>query len=106
MWDVTPAERLLRLKRCDGLSLDYRPGQSMQVSVFGAGKAPISVSSSPTRGDYLDLTVRKTSVLTGRMHTLKTGDTVSLRGPFRMFFDTNSFEDKDLLLIAGGCGHN
>ncbi|MEJ2703285.1 MAG: FAD/NAD(P)-binding protein [Sedimentisphaerales bacterium] len=104
MWDLTPTEKLFRLERCDGLPFDYRAGQFMQVSVFGVGEAPISVSSSPTRGDYLDLTVRKAGVLTGKMHTLKSGATIGLRGPFGTCFDINSFKGKDLLLISGGCG--
>lgn len=102
--ELTPTEKLFRLERADGLLFDYKPGQFMQVSIFGIGEAPISVSSSPTRGDYLDLTVRKAGVLTTRMHTLGRGDTIGLRGPFGTFFDIDSFKGKDLLLIAGGCG--
>ena len=102
--ELTPTEKLFRLERSDGLLFNYKPGQFMQVSVFGVGEAPISVSSSLTRGNYLDLAVRKAGVLTGMMHTLKTGDTIGLRGPFGTFFDIDSFKGKDLLLIAGGCG--
>lgn len=102
--DLTPTEKLFRIDRMDGMVFDYKPGQFMQVSIFGVGEAPISVSSSPTRGGHLDLTVRKAGVLTGMMHKLKCGDSIGLRGPFGTFFDIESFKGKDLLLIAGGCG--
>ena len=76
----------------------------MQVSVLGVGEAPISVSSSPTRGNYLELGVRRTGVLTSALHQLRPGSSVSLRGPFGTCFDVEAMKGKDLVLIAGGCG--
>jgi sulfhydrogenase subunit gamma (sulfur reductase) len=64
----------------------------------------ISVSSSPTRGNYLELGVRKIGTLTSAMHNLRVGDTLGMRGPFGTCFPTDSITGKDLLLIAGGCG--
>jgi NAD(P)H-flavin reductase len=101
---LTPTEKLFRLVRLDGQPFGHLPGQFMQVSVFGVGEAPISVSSSPTRGESLDLGVRKAGTLTSVMHTLKVGETVGLRGPFGTHFDTEAMTGKDLLLISGGCG--
>jgi sulfite reductase subunit B len=102
--DLTATEKLFRLLRADGKSFNHKPGQFMQVSIAGFGEAPISVSSSPTRGDYLELGVRKAGSLTSAMHKLKNGDKIGLRGPFGTYFDTDSMKTKDLLLIAGGCG--
>ena len=102
--DLTGSEKLFRLFRRDGNGFGHRPGQFMQVSIAGIGEAPISVSSSPTRGDYLELGVRKTGTLTGAMHEFKNGDTIGLRGPFGTSFDTEAMKSKDLLLISGGCG--
>jgi sulfhydrogenase subunit gamma (sulfur reductase) len=102
--ELTPTERLFRVEPNDGFLFDHKPGQFMQVSVFGIGEAPISISSSSTRGKFLDLAVRKAGILTGMMHTFKTGDTIGMRGPFGTFFDIDSFKGKHLLLIAGGCG--
>jgi NAD(P)H-flavin reductase len=101
---VTPSEKLFRLVREDGKPFGHKPGQFMQVSILGAGEAPISVASSPTRGDYLELGVRRAGSLTGLMHGLKKGDTVGLRGPFGTHFDTDAMQGKDLVLVAGGCG--
>ena len=101
---LTHTEKLFRLIRRDGRPFGHRPGQFVQVSITGIGEAPISVSSSPTRGDYLELGVRKAGTLTGAMHELKAGDVIGLRGPFGTFFDTEAMKGKDLLLISGGCG--
>jgi NAD(P)H-flavin reductase len=102
--DLTPAEKVFRLMRDDGDPFGHRPGQFMQVSVFGIGEAPISVSSSPTRGDYLELAVRKAGTLTTAMHKLQAGNTIGLRGPFGTAFDLKAMQGHDLLLISGGCG--
>ena len=101
---ITPQESVFRLTRADGQPFGHRPGQFMELSVFGQGEAPISVSSSPTRGPYLDLTVRKAGELTAALHELEPGAEVGLRGPFGTWFDTEAMRGKDLLLISGGCG--
>ncbi len=102
--DLTPTEKLFRFVRLDGRPFGHRPGQFMQVSIFGIGEAPISVSSSATRGDYLELGVRDAGTLTGAMHALRPGETLGMRGPFGTFFDTDAMAGRDLLLISGGCG--
>lgn len=102
--DLTPLEKKFRLLRVDGQPFGHRPGQFMQVSLMGIGEAPISVSSSPTRGNYLELGVRRTGTLTNALHTLKPGSAIRLRGPFGTFFDVEAMKGRDLVLISGGCG--
>jgi sulfite reductase subunit B len=102
--DLTPSEKLFRLQRLDGKPFDHMPGQFMQISIVGIGEAPISVSSSPTRGDYLELGIRKTGELTDAMHSIQAGQTIGLRGPFGTSFDVEAMRGRDLVLIAGGCG--
>jgi len=102
--DLTPLEKDFRLARLDGRPFGHRPGQFVQVSVFGVGEAPISVASSPTRGSYLDLGVRRVGTLTSALHEMRPGDEIGVRGPFGTYFDVEAFQGKDLLLIAGGCG--
>ncbi len=102
--DLTRTEKVFRVVQANRRTFGHKPGQFMQVSIWGIGEAPISASSSPTRGDYLELAVRKVGKLTSAMHTLKSGDSIGLRGPFGTFFDTSAMGGKDLLLISGGCG--
>src|SRR5512143_1221780 len=101
---LTSLEKLFRISLPDGRGLDHRPGQFVQVSVLGAGEAPISLSSSPTRGPHLEITVRKAGKVTGALHKLEEGDRVGIRGPFGTFFDVERFKGKSLLLIPGGLG--
>ncbi len=102
--DLTCTEKLFRFVKDNGEPFGHRPGQFMQVSITGIGEAPISVSSSPTRGDYLEMGVRRTGTLTNAMHSLKAGDIIGMRGAFGTFFDTDAIKGRDLLLISGGCG--
>jgi NAD(P)H-flavin reductase len=102
--DLTPGEKLFRMRKCDGTPLDHLPGQFIQVSLLGYGEAPISVASSPTRSGLFELGVRRAGTLTGAMHQLKAGDTLGIRGPFGTPFDLSQLRGQDLLLISGGCG--
>jgi len=101
---LTSLEKFFRIGLPDGRELDHRPGQFVQVSVIGAGEAPISISSSPTRGPHLELTIRKMGKVTTALHGLKEGDAVGIRGPFGSSFDIGRFKGKNVLLIAGGLG--
>ena len=102
--DLTPAEKLFRVRRKDGLPLGHLPGQFVQVSLLGWGEAPISVASSPTREGAFELGVRRAGSLTGAMHQMRAGDTLGIRGPFGRPFDLLRMHGQDLLLISGGCG--
>lgn len=102
--DLTPSEKLFRVRRADGVPLGHLPGQFVQVSLLGYGEAPISVASSPTREGFFELGVRRAGTLTGAMHTLKAGDTLGIRGPFGNPFDLSRLRGQDLILISGGCG--
>ncbi|MBI5484927.1 MAG: FAD/NAD(P)-binding protein [Deltaproteobacteria bacterium] len=102
--NLTPAEKLFRLRRLDGAALGHLSGQFVQVSLLGWGEAPISVASSPTRDGYFELGVRRAGSLTGAMHQLQAGDIIGIRGPFGRPFDLAQLHRQDLLLISGGCG--
>ncbi len=102
---VTAREKFFKLRLKDGLPLGHKPGQFVQVSVFGVGEAPISVSSSPTRQDgTFEMCIRKAGSLTSALHALPQGATVGIRGPYGRGFPTEDFTGYDLLFIAGGLG--
>lgn len=102
--ELTPSEKLFRLRLSDGSDLGHRPGQFVQLSLLGYGEAPISLASPPTRSGYFELGIRRIGSLTSAMHEKVAGDTVGIRGPYGHPFDIASMAGKDLLLIAGGCG--
>ena len=43
-------ETFYRVELPDGQELGHQPGQFVEVSIFGVGEAPFSISSSPTSG--------------------------------------------------------
>lgn len=102
--ELTPDEKLFRLKMGDDAELGHLPGQFVQLSILGFTEAPISVASSPTRKGFFDLAIRRAGTLTGEMHRKVPGDMVGIRGPFGSGFDLSLLGGKDLLLISGGCG--
>jgi NAD(P)H-flavin reductase/formate hydrogenlyase subunit 6/NADH:ubiquinone oxidoreductase subunit I len=101
---MTINEMLFEIKLDDGSELGHKPGQFVEVSIFGIGEAPISIASPPTKKDTVELCVRKLGNVTTKMHTLKVGDKVGIRGPFGNGFDTELLKNKDILFIAGGLG--
>jgi NAD(P)H-flavin reductase len=74
------------------------------VSVPGAGEAPISIASSPTRPGVLELCVRRVGRVTNALYRLRTNDVVGLRGPYGNGFPVDRIAGHDLLLVAGGLG--
>jgi len=102
--ELTPSEKLFRLRLLDGNELGHQPGQFIQLSILGLGEAPISLASPPTRKGYFELGIRRVGSLTSAMHDKRAGQTVGIRGPYGRPFDIASMAGKDLLLISGGCG--
>jgi len=101
---LTATEKRFEIELPSGKSLDHKPGQFVEVSIFGFGEAPISICSSPTRDHTFELTVRRTGRLTDEMHKLTAGSTIGIRGPFGNGFDIKKFRGKDVLFVAGGIG--
>ena len=101
---LTFSEKRFWIKLPRNQKLNHQPGQFVEVSIFGFGEAPISISSSPTRAPGFELTVRRTGRLTEKMHQLGVGSQIGIRGPFGNGFDVQRFKGKDMLFIAGGIG--
>jgi len=101
---LSEMEKLFRLQLKGGGLLDHQPGQFVEVSVLGVGEAPISLASSPTRGDWFEIVVRVVGNVTRALHRLGDGDTIGIRGPFGNGFPLSRLRGRDLLIIAGGIG--
>ncbi len=85
-------------------SFEHRPGQFVMLSVPGAGEAPISISSSPSRAGVLELCVRRVGRLTNALYRLGTNDLVGVRGPYGNGFPVEELLGHDIVLAAGGLG--
>jgi sulfhydrogenase subunit gamma (sulfur reductase) len=102
---MTALEKLFTLELPDGGSLGNEPGQFVEVSLFGIGEAPISVSSSPSRSNgTFELCVRNVGDVTHAMHQLEPGAVLGIRGPFGQSFPVGKMKGKDILFAAGGLG--
>ena len=85
-------------------SFDYRPGQFVELTVFGVGEAPISITSSPVNKGYLELTVAAVGKVTRALHLRKEKDVVGLRGPYGNGFPFDEVKGKNILFVGGGIG--
>jgi len=101
---MTDMEMLFEIRLHNGKILNHDPGQFVQLSLFGAGEAPISVCSSPSRQDRFELCIRKAGKMTKLFHSLSENDEVGIRGPFGRAFPTNLLKGRDLIFVAGGLG--
>lgn len=102
---MTALERFLEFKLDSGGELGHMPGQFAEVSVFGIGEAPISISSSPTQNGSFQMVVRAAGSVTHAMHNLKQGDKVGIRGPFGTHFPVDGeMKGKDIVFVCGGLG--
>jgi NAD(P)H-flavin reductase len=95
----TPDVKTVSLK----YPLDFIPGQFLEVSSFGVGEAPISISSDPCEKS-LQISFRCVGKVTESLFNFKKGDSVGIRGPFGNGFPLKEMEGKDLVFIAGGIG--
>lgn len=102
--DVKPEIPLVNLFVLERNGFAFQPGQFVEVSVFGVGEVPISISSPPSLSDKLILTIRKSGTVTSAIHQVQPGDFLGIRGPFGRPFPMKEFEGLDILFVGGGIG--
>ena len=102
--NFTERERFFRLAFEDGQPFEYKPGQFVEVTVWGRGEAPISICSSPTEKGHFDLCVRCVGDLTEALHKMSAGEMLGIRGPFGNGFNAEAAKGQDILFVAGGLG--
>ena len=86
------------------LSFMYSPGQFAMISVLGAGEAPFSISSTPSRPGLLEFCIRKAGTVTNALFRMKENDLIGFRGPYGNGFPVEKMRDKDILIVVGGLG--
>ncbi len=105
--DLTSDVRFFQVRPVDmerALSLDYKPGQFMMVSLAGVGEAPFSISSTPSRPGMLEFCIRKVGRLTGELFKYKENSIIGVRGPYGNGFPLEKMIGKDILIVVGGLG--
>jgi NAD(P)H-flavin reductase len=95
----------IRLADMDkALSFRYDIGQFIMMSILGAGEAPFSISSTPSRPGLLEFCIRRTGTVTNALFQLRENDLVGLRGPYGTGFPVEKMQGKDVLIVMGGLG--
>ena len=101
---LSAMETYYRVELPGGKELGHVPGQFVELSIFGVGEAPFSVSSSPTLKGSFELGVRRAGMLTDVLLRQQPGTKIGIRGPFGNGIDVEKFKGKDVLIVAGGIG--
>jgi ferredoxin-NADP reductase len=104
---ITPQTPEISTLRFDDLSLKFKPGQSIAITFPGEPKKRhYSISSSPTEGPYIEITVKgeKGSALATALAHLKRGDVLEIEGPFGGSLSLPDPVKDSLAFIAAGTG--
>ncbi len=98
----TPSIKTLRLKPKEPIT--FVSGQFIELTVPGVGEAPFTPSSNPMTKDIMEVTIMKVGKVTEKIHELKKGDIVGLRGPLGIGYPIDTFKGREILVVGGGCG--
>ncbi|MEA2103967.1 MAG: FAD/NAD(P)-binding protein [Candidatus Cloacimonadota bacterium] len=85
--------------------LKFETGQFVELSVPGIGEAPFTPSSSHYQDPFeMDVSIMNAGFVTGKVHKVKAGDILGIRGPYGKGYPLDKFKGKDVLLLGGGVG--
>jgi predicted ferric reductase len=98
----------LELSPMTNQPFQYLPGQFVFVSVHSKHISrephPFTLSSTPTRTQCLQITVRSSGDWTRFAGRIVEGDRVNIQGPFGRFSHILTDPDREIVMIAGGIG--
>ncbi len=111
IFDETPVIKTLRLIDPDGgaIPFDFLPGQFLWITVpmpAGPIRRSYTIASSPTRRDYLEITVKREDkgIVSTQVHTkVGVGDLIEIEAP-RGYFTFTGREADSIVLIGAGVG--
>ena len=104
--DETPDTRTFKIRilpKQRSKEFKFSPGQFVELTVFGYGEAPFSISGRAEDGSF-EITVRRIGTVTKALFRRKVGDIVGIRGPFGRGWPIEKLRGRDVLIIAGGLG--
>lgn len=82
----------------------FKTGEFIELTLNGYGEAPFTPSSSPLEKKKIEVTVMKAGYVTEKIHALKPGNIVGIRGPFGRGYPLEKFYGKEIVILGGGCG--
>jgi NAD(P)H-flavin reductase len=84
--------------------VSFESGQFMQVTVPGMGECPFTPSSDPKKTDTIEFTIMKAGSVTKKLHEMKEGEYLGIRGPYGKPYPIRSFYGKEVYVVGGGVG--
>lgn len=85
-------------------NFSFLPGQIALVSVPGTGESTFAISSPPSQKEYLQFSIMRTGAVTGAIHDLIAGDSLTVRAPMGCAFPTDDWQGRNIVIVAGGIG--
>lgn len=85
-------------------NFSFLPGQCAMISLLGQGECMFAISSSPTKKEYIEVSVMRHGKVTKSLHETEPGDILGVRGPYGNNFDVSGWKKKNLVFIGGGIG--
>lgn len=105
--DLTYDIKRIRFKLLEPNTMDFKPGQFIQITVPGIEVVrAYSISSNPSENNHVDLMIRavyKGEATTFVHKALMVGDNIKIDGPFGDFY-LQEDSNRDIICIAGGSG--
>ncbi|MFH1594642.1 MAG: FAD/NAD(P)-binding protein [Candidatus Omnitrophota bacterium] len=98
----TPTIKTIKFKPDEVIT--FRTGQFVEITIPGVGEAPFTPSSKPSVKETLEVSVMRVGKVTEKVHELKKGDVIGVRGPFGNGYPMDEFKGKEVLVVGGGCG--
>ena len=98
----TPTIKTIRIEPKEPIT--FETGQFVELTIPGIGEAPFTPSSRPAMKGIMELTVMSVGKVTEKIHELRKGDIVGVRGPFGRGYPIDKFKGKEILVVGGGCG--
>ena len=83
-------------------AMEHKPGQFMQISLFGIGEAPFVICSSEK--NHIEFCIRNVGNVTNALLKLKLKDKIGIRGPYGNGYPIEKLFKKNIIIIAGGTG--
>jgi NAD(P)H-flavin reductase len=84
--------------------LVFKAGQFVELTVPGTGEAPFTPSSSPAESEKIELTIMRVGKVTEKLHALKPGAELAVRGPLGQPYPLAKYHGKEILIVGGGVG--
>jgi NAD(P)H-flavin reductase len=69
----------------------FEAGQFVELTLPGSGEAPFTPSSPPSQRDTMEISIMKAGRVTAKLHEIKKGAVLGIRGPLGRGYPINDF---------------